>query len=154
MKRYNDLINDALTRVREILPWDLVDLLASGNIPLVIDVREPSEFEHGHIAGSINVPRGILESSCDWDYEDTIPSLAAERKQSIVVICRSGHRSVLAVDTMQQLGFTNVVSLKTGIRGWNDYEQALVDKNNVVIDTDHIEQLLTSRVRPDQLRPK
>ncbi len=80
MKRYNDLINDALTRVREILPWDLVDLLASGNKPLVIDVREPSEFEHGHIAGSINVPRGILESSCDWDYEDTIPSLAAERK--------------------------------------------------------------------------
>ena len=55
---------------------------------------------------------------------------------------------------MQQLGFTNVVSLKTGIRGWNDYEQALVDKENVVIDTDHIEQLLTSRVRPDQLRPK
>ena len=44
MKRYNDLINDALTRVREILPWDLVDLLASGNKPLVIDVREPSEF--------------------------------------------------------------------------------------------------------------
>ena len=55
---------------------------------------------------------------------------------------------------LKELGFTNVVSLKTGIRGWNDYEQALVDKNNVVIDTDHIEQLLTSRVRPDQLRPK
>ncbi|HMS26886.1 MAG TPA: rhodanese-like domain-containing protein [Burkholderiaceae bacterium] len=154
MKRYTDLITDALARVREILPWDLVDLLAQPNKPLVIDVREPSEFEHGHIAESINVPRGILESSCDWDYEDTIPSLAGGGNREIVVVCRSGNRSVLAVDTMQQLGYTNVVSLKTGIRGWNDYEQPLVDKTGTVIDIDHLEELLTSRVRPDQLRPR
>ena len=154
MKNYNDLINDALPRVREIMPWDLVDLLAQVQPPVVIDVREPNEFAMGHIANSINVPRGILESSCDWGFDDTLPFIAGNRSQPLVLVCRSGNRSVLAVDTLQQMGYTDVVSLKTGIRGWNDYEQALVDKNNVVIDTDHIDQLLTSRVRHDQLRPK
>ena len=157
MKRYNDLINDALVRVREILPWDLADLLAlktSGNKPMVIDVREPNEFAQGHIAGSVNIPRGILESSCDWDFDDTIPALAGNRGQAIVLVCRSGNRSVLAADTLQQMGYTDVVSLKTGIRGWNDFEQQLVDHAGFAQDIDVLEDLLTSRVRPDQMQPR
>ena len=127
MKRYADLLAGAIGRVREIMPWDLREKLAQDALPLLIDVREPAEFALAHIRGSINVPRGVLELACDWDFEETVPMLARGYDSLIVVVCRSGHRSVLAADAMQQLGFADVVSLRTGFRGWNDYEQALVD---------------------------
>jgi rhodanese-related sulfurtransferase len=154
MKRYTDLVTEALTRVREIMPWDLTEKLEQKTDLLLLDVREPAEFQAMHIPGSINVPRGILESSCDWDYDDTIPELAAGHEREIVVICRSGNRSVLAADVMQQMGFKDVVSLKTGVRGWNEFDQPLVDAEGNTVDVDTADEALASRVRPDQLRPK
>ena len=127
MKSYDDLIAEALTRVKEIMPWDLSRLLDAGNKPILLDVREPAEFATLRIPGSINVPRGVLEQSCEWEYDETVPLLAAGRELDIVVICRSGHRSALVADVMQQLGYTSVVSLKTGVRGWNDFELSLLD---------------------------
>ncbi len=153
VKRYTDLIADCLPTVREIMPWDLVDRLRQPGPPLLLDVREPPEFDALHLAGSLNVPRGLLESACDWDYDDTVPALAAGRARELVVICRSGNRSVLAAYTLQQMGFTNVVSLKTGVRGWNDFEQPLVDAAGQPLDIEHADQLLASRVRPEQRRP-
>lgn len=154
MKRYTDLVTEALTRVREIMPWDLTEKLEQKTDLLLVDVREPAEFQAMHIPGSINVPRGILESSCDWDYDDTIPELAAGHAREIVVICRSGNRSVLAADVMQQMGFKDVVSLKTGVRGWNEFDQPLIDAEGNTVDVDAADEALASRVRPDQLRPK
>ncbi|HEU0189636.1 MAG TPA: rhodanese-like domain-containing protein [Gallionella sp.] len=154
MKHYNDLVTDALTRVREIQPWDLRNLLASGREPVLLDVREPSEFAMLRIPGSINVPRGILEQSCEWDYDETVPLLASNRELDIVVICRSGYRSVLAADVMQQMGFTSVVSLKTGVRGWNDLEQPLENAAGDLVDADTAEDLLVSRIHPEQRKPK
>lgn len=153
MKRYADLLADALTRVRELMPWDLRDRLTASQPPLLLDVREPAEFAALHIAESINVPRGVLEQACEWDYDDTVPPLAARRDQPIVVICRSGNRSVLAADTLRALGYTDVVSLKTGLRGWNDFEQALVNAQGAAIDPDTADALLAARVRPDQRKP-
>jgi rhodanese-related sulfurtransferase len=154
MKRYADLLTDALTRVREIMPWDLRDRLSQADAPRVVDVREPAEFAAAHIPGSISVPRGLLEGACDWGYDDTVPELAGSPQQAVVVVCRSGNRSLLAADVMQQMGFADVVSLKTGVRGWNDFEQPLVDGQGQAVDTDTAEQLLASRVRPEQLRPR
>ena len=154
MSRYDDLIAEALTRVKEIMPWDLSRLLASGGKPTLLDVREPAEFSLLHIPGSLNVPRGVLEQSCEWDYDETVPLLAAGRNQEIVVICRSGKRSVLAADTMQRMGFTNVVSLKTGVRGWADFEQSMVGANGDALDADAADELLMPRVRPEQRKPK
>lgn len=154
MKSYTDLLAEALTRVREIMPWDLRELIARQAPLLVLDVREPAEFAQACIPGSINVPRGLLEAACDWDYDDTVPALAAGRERKIVVVCRSGNRSVLAADSMQRMGFVDVVSLQTGVRGWNDFEQQLVDGNGRIVDTDAAEPLLAARVRPDQLRPR
>jgi rhodanese-related sulfurtransferase len=152
--RYADLLADALTRVREIMPWDLRELLAQAASLLVLDVREPAEFDQAHIAGSINVPRGLLEGVSDWGYDDTVLALAGGRERRVAVVCRSGNRSVLAAELMQRMGFTDVVSPKTGVRGWNDFEQQLVDGNGRVVDTDAAEPLLAARVRPDQLRPR
>jgi rhodanese-related sulfurtransferase len=154
VKRYDELVADALTRVKEITPWDFGRRYMAGDVPLMVDVREPAEFAALRIPGSINAPRGILEQSCEWDYDETVPELAAGREREIVVICRSGKRSVLAADVMQQMGFTNVVSLKLGIRGWNDAELPLVDATGNAVDADAGDELLASRVRPEQRRPK
>ncbi|MFZ3019403.1 MAG: rhodanese-like domain-containing protein [Gallionella sp.] len=154
MMRYDDLVAEALTRVKEVMPWDLSRSLEAGNKPLLLDVREPAEFAMMRIPGSINVPRGVLEQSCEWDYDETVPELAAGRDREIVVICRSGKRSVLAADTMLQMDFSNVVSLKTGVRGWNDFEQPLEDANGNSIDADAGDELLTPRVKPEQRKPK
>lgn len=153
MKHFSDLIAESLADVREIMPWDLADQLRQPSPPLLLDIREPQEFEAAHIAGSIHVPRGLLEAACDWDYDDTVPALAGGREREIVVICRSGNRSVLAAHTMMRMGFRHVVSLKTGVRGWNDYEQPLVDKTGQVVDIDAADALLASRVLPQQRRP-
>jgi rhodanese-related sulfurtransferase len=154
MARYDDLIDEALTRVKEIMPWDLSRALAAGSRSILLDVREPAEFDMLRIPGSINVPRGVLEQSCEWDYDETVPELAAGREQEIVVICRSGKRSVLAADMLLRMGYTNVVSLKTGMRGWSDYEQPMVNAEGDELDADDGDVLLAPRVRPEQRKPK
>lgn len=154
MKRYADLLAEATARVTEVMPWTLRDQLASGRDILLIDVREPAEFAQLHIQGSINVPRGVLEQACEWDFDDTVPALAAGREREIVLICRSGHRSVFAADVMQQLGFTNVASLRTGVRGWNDNEQPLQNSAGEAVDVDTGDELLAAKVKPEQRKPK
>ena len=152
MKRYVDLLADALQRVSEIQPWDLTRRLEQDAPPLLLDVREPAEFALARIPGSVNVPRGVLEQACEWDFEETVPELAGRKERPIVIVCRSGNRSILAADVMQQLGFTDVVSLKTGLRGWNDYEQPLVDAEGITVDADEGERRLVPRISPQQRR--
>jgi len=154
MKSYDDLVSEALLRVKELMPWDLSRLLAGGGKPVLLDVREPAEFSMLRIPGSINVPRGVLEQSCEWDYDETVPLLATGRELEIVVVCRSGKRSALAADVLLSMGYKNVVSLKTGVRGWNDYEQPLVDGTDNPVDADTADELLAPRLRPDQHKPK
>jgi rhodanese-related sulfurtransferase len=153
MKNFIALIRDCLTDIREIMPWDLEERLQENPDLLILDVREPNEFEAMHIAGSINVPRGILESACEWEYEETVPDLVNAREREVVVVCRSGHRSVLAANSLQVLGYENVVSLQTGLRGWKDYDQPLEDAQGRSVDLDDADVYFTPRVRPDQMRP-
>lgn len=154
MKTYNQLIEECLETVEEVFPWDLEEELQSGDKPLILDIREPEEFNAMRIKDSINVPRGILEQSCEWDYEETVPELVQSRDKPIVLVCRSGNRSVLAAYTMQQMGYENVKSLKTGLKGWNDYEQPLVDNNNNDVDIDDADEYFASKVKAEQMKPK
>jgi rhodanese-related sulfurtransferase len=154
VSRYDELVAEALARVKEIMPWDLSRSLASGSKAILLDVREPAEFAMLRIPGAINVPRGVLEQSCEWDYDETVPELASGREQAIVVICRSGKRSVLAADMLLRMGYRNVVSLKTGVRGWNDYEQPLEDASGNLVDADAADELLVPHLRPEQRKQK
>jgi len=88
MKRYNDLVNDCLPHIEEVFPWDLADDIAENPDLLLIDVSEPDEFSRVHIPGSLNVARGILESACEYDYDETVPVLAAGRDRDLVLVCR------------------------------------------------------------------
>ena len=157
VETYKTLVQACLdskdNKVNEIMAWDLVEILEKKN-PLLIDVREPDEFKILHVGGSLNVPRGVLESACDYDYEETEPELVTARDRDIVVMCRSGYRSVLACSTMQLMGYRSVVSLKTGIKGWNDYDQPLCDANNNRLDNDDAWDMLNQVVRKDQRTPE
>lgn len=154
MKSLDDFINEALKNVEELFPWDLEEEMDNKANILLLDIREPYEYDAMHIEGAISVPRGILETACDYDYEETVPDLVEARDRKIVVICRSGKRSVLAADVMQQMGYRRVRSLKTGMRGWSDYEQAMVDTAGKAVDEDTAIEYFTPRLRPEQLSKK
>ncbi|GMV45621.1 MAG: hypothetical protein AMXMBFR66_10190 [Pseudomonadota bacterium] len=153
-RRYDELLAQARSRVRELMPWDLAERLAAPEPPLVLDVREPAEYAAAHIAGALHVPRGVLEQACEWDHDETEPALVERTARAIVVVCRSGKRSLLAADTLQQLGYRDVRSLATGLRGWNDAEQPLVDAAGQAVDGDAAEALFAPRLRPEQRRPR
>lgn len=154
MKTFAELVRDLRNAVSEVFPWDVEERISNGEPPMILDVREESEFAAMRIADSLNVPRGILESACEYNYEETVRELVEARDRDIVIVCRSGNRSVLAAYTMQLLGYTRVSSMKTGLRGWNDYELQLVNASGKTVPIDEADEFFTSRLRPDQEAPK
>ena len=154
MKRFADLVAECLTEINEVFPWDVEEKLAGNTPPLILDICEPGEFNAMHIHGSLHVPRGILESACEYGYEETVGALAEARDREVVVVCRSGNRSALATLTMQLMGFKKVSSLKTGLRGWNDYELPLVDGANQAVSVDWADEYFTVHLRPSQEKPE
>jgi rhodanese-related sulfurtransferase len=154
MKNFNDLVAESAINVTEIFPWDLEERFDENPSLILLDIREPYEYDVMHIQNSLNVPRGVLETACEWNYEETVPQLVKARNEEIVVACRSGNRSIFVCEVMQQMGYTNVVSLKTGLRGWSDYEQALFDKNDNEVDEDTAIDYFTANIREDQMAPK
>ena len=153
MDEYQRLVVDALASVDEVLPWDLEEEIKQNPELIVLDIRESDEFEMMHIKSSLHVPRGVLEGACVWNYDDTIPALAQNRDQNIVVVCRSGNRSALAALTMQQMGFEQVRSLKLGIKGWNDNDLEMINNQGDVVDIDQIDEWLNRAVPEDKLKP-
>ena len=151
MKTFEQLVTEALERVDEVFPWGLAEALEQDPDLMLLDVREPYEYDAMHIRGALNVPRGILETACEYNYEETVPELVNAREREIVVICRSGKRSVLVADVMQQLGYRNVKSLKTGMRGWSDDDQEMVDADGKPVDEDSAIEYFTPRLRPEQM---
>jgi rhodanese-related sulfurtransferase len=123
----SDLIQSARTRIREVSADDLQESLEAGQDVLVVDVREPYEYEKGHIPGSLLVPRGVLEAASDPNTPHRIEALCSARERPIVLVCNTGGRGALAADTLQQLGFGNVRSLAGGLKLWeaedHDLEQ-------------------------------
>jgi rhodanese-related sulfurtransferase len=154
MKTFAELVRDLQHAVQEVFPWDVEERINEGDAPIILDVREESEYTAMHIADSLNVPRGILETACEYNYEETVKELVEARNRDIVVVCRSGNRSVLAAHTMQLMGYTRVSSMKTGLRGWNDYELQLVNSAGQPVAVEEADEFFTTRLRPDQESPK
>ena len=152
-ENYTTLVQKALALVDEVMPWDLADIMENNHNLLLLDIREPYEFDEIRIEGALNVPRGILEAACDYDYEETEPELVAARDREIIVICRSGNRSVLAALTMQQMGYNNVKSLKTGMRGWSDYEQPMTNGDGMALSADDGDDIFNRPLRTEQKSP-
>lgn len=109
-----NLVNDAKSRVRENTPEDVKRKQEAGESFYFIDVREDNEWQTGHAAGAIHLGKGIIER----DVERTIPDHAAE----IILYCGGGYRSALATDTLQKMGYTNVISMDGGWKRWVELE--------------------------------
>ena len=79
---------------------------------LLVDVREDHEWNQDHLPGSIHLSKGIIER----DIEKMIPDTGGE----IVLYCGGGYRSALAADSLQRMGYTNVISMDGGFTAWRD----------------------------------
>ena len=115
-----EMVQEALASVEAISAQDVKERLDSGDVDLVIDVREPKEWEGGHVPGAINVPRGMLELRADPDSPATDPALSANRDARVVVYCLKapGARSVLAAQTLGTMGYSNVAAMRGGFEEW------------------------------------
>ncbi len=114
-----DLVAAARQRIREVAP---AEFHAEPADAVVIDVREPAEFETGHLPGAINIPRGVLEFQVDAHpavANATDPALS-HRDRTLVLYCLSGGRAALSADNLQQLGFSDVRSIAGGMNGWRE----------------------------------
>ena len=105
----SDLVAQAKIKIREIGIAELSQRLGQVRI---IDVREPEEFQAGHLPGAVNIPRGLLEFRIDGH------PVLCDRNCCIVMQCQSGGRSALATVAMQALGYTDVVNLAGGFAAW------------------------------------
>lgn len=153
-KTYSELAAEAAAEIVEIMPWDVPDFLSENPRALLLDIRERDEFSRARIAHSLNVPRGILESAAEWNYAETEPALVTARPYPVLVICRSGNRSALAAKVLSEIGFSNVRSVKLGIKGWNDADLKLVDADGNLLDGDDAMDLISPPLRPDQIDPE
>lgn len=110
MKTGAELLADAKARIRELPLADAIVLHAQGPGAVVfLDVREPNEWNLGRIPGAVFIPRGRLES----DVEVRVP-----RDARVVIYCANANRSALAADTLQQMGYGDVVSMAEGWTKW------------------------------------
>ena len=113
-----DFVRAAKSCITEITPEELKAKLDAKEDLLLVDVRESSEYEHGHIGGAHLVPRGILEAAADTSYPKHYPPLSGARDQQIVVYCATSGRSAMAAAVLQMMGFKNVLNLAGGITRW------------------------------------
>ena len=109
MKTGQQLLEEARARIREISAADAVAMKKRGEDVLFLDVREPNEWNLGRIPGATFLPRGNLESKIEG---------VAPREKTVIVYCARGNRSAFAADTMQQMGYRDVVSMAGGWGAW------------------------------------
>ena len=109
---FQKLVNDAKTRVRECNMQDVMKRLDVGEKFYLVDTREESEWARGHLPGAVHLCKGIIER----DIEAAVPDKSAE----IILYCGGGFRSALAADNLQKMGYTNVISMDGGWRGWTE----------------------------------
>ena len=111
MATFRDLLSQAKSQITEIEPAEAQERINAGGV-LVLDVREPDEFEQGTLADVLHIPRGHLEAQ--------IEGRATDRDQEIIVYCAGGIRSAFAARTLHELGYTNVLSMAGGFGRWKD----------------------------------
>jgi len=110
--RFLRIVEDAKKRVREVSIEETKARLDRGDKFVLVDVREESEYAKDHLLGAIHLGKGVIER----DIEERVPEL----NTPIVLYCGGGYRSALAADNLQKMGYTNVLSMDGGIRGWRE----------------------------------
>jgi len=107
-----DLVANAKQKITEVSVADTKNSLSTH---FILDVREPAEFEAGHLPNAINIPRGVLEFKIAAH-----PTFAGQQETDIIVYCLSGGRSALATEALQKLGYSKAVSMAGGYTAWTE----------------------------------
>jgi rhodanese-related sulfurtransferase len=115
--RFLKIVEDTKKRVREVTIDEVKAKLDRGEKFLLVDVREESEFAADHLPGAVHLGKGIIER----DIEERVP----DQTTPLVLYCGGGFRSALAADNLQRMGYTQVLSMDGGIRGWREKGLAL-----------------------------
>src|SRR5438552_4964102 len=110
--RFLKLVEEAKKHVKELTVDQVKAKLDRGEKFHLVDVREESEWAKDHLPGAIHLGKGVIER----DVEQKIPDTAAP----VVLYCGGGFRSALAADNLQKMGYTNVISMDGGVRGWRE----------------------------------
>ena len=106
------LVNEAKSRVKEIDIEVYKKMAAAGEPHTLVDTREESEWTAGHVKGAEHMSKGVIER----DIEEKVP----DKQATLVLYCGGGFRSALAADNLQKMGYTNVISMNGGWRGWSE----------------------------------
>ncbi len=110
--RFLKIVDDAKSRIKEISIDEVKQKLDCGEEFALVDVREESEFAKDHLPGAIHLGKGVIER----DIEGRVPDL----NTPLVLYCGGGFRSAMAADNLQKMGYTKVLSMDGGIRGWRE----------------------------------
>jgi rhodanese-related sulfurtransferase len=110
--RFLKIVDDAKKRVRETNVDTVKTRMDRGEKFVLVDVREESEYAKDHLPGAIHLGKGIIER----DIEARVPELNTE----MILYCGGGFRSALAADSLQKMGYANVISMDGGIRDWRE----------------------------------
>src|SRR5437763_16052041 len=106
--RFLQIVNEARARVKEVTVDDVKAMIDKGDEFLLVDVREESEFAKDHLPGAIHLGKGVIER----DVETRVP----DPNTPMVLYCGGGFRSAMAADTLQKMGYTNVLYIDVGGR--------------------------------------
>lgn len=117
--KLSEIIANARKYTRDISAEDLNDKIDSGDDILIIDIREPYEYEIAHIPNAFLVPRGLIESAADPNNRRRVEILCQARNKTVVLYCDTGGRSTLAANTLQMMGFRHVFNLAGGLKLWD-----------------------------------
>ena len=108
--RFLKIVNDAKEEITESNVQEVNDRRDRGDDFYLVDIREESEWDKGHITNAIYIGKGVIER----DIEKKIDNTEAE----IILYCGGGFRSALAADNLQKMGYSNVSSMDGGYSGW------------------------------------
>ena len=126
----DDLVKEAKESTVGLTVEQLMEMLDEGDMILLLDVREPNEFNAGYIPGSVNIPRGTLEFKIgNEDFWDAAFLYLPEKDEKIIVYCKKGKRSILAAKVLEQLGYSNVKYLEKGWKHWEMTYPLIFEKN-------------------------
>ena len=111
------LVTEATSQLEQVPPRSAADEQSSGKA-VFVDVREAEEWQHGHIEGSVPVPRGLLEFFADPTSPRHKKQLDPDRR--VIMVCHSGARAALAGMTLRAMGYRDVAVLAGGLRDWTE----------------------------------
>ena len=111
MASFRELLADAKSKIKEVDTQTAATKI-DANQAVVLDVREPDEFEQGALLGVVHIPRGHLEAQ--------IETKIVDKTSPVIVCCVGGVRSAFAAKTLQELGYTDVLSMAGGFGKWKD----------------------------------